>query len=710
VIPITHSLRWQLPIAMAILVVLAPATFLAIAYRQVETTAHQAAAARAQAAADQLATLLAQSTQTRFAETRRIAAGVAVRRLMDHPTDDAREEVTRAFATVVPAGGQLIEVWTRSGERVLSSAMPASAAHLLPAGTMPIGSGIGPLRRDGDRVFSENVAEIPSGSGTTLGFLVVRRPIAAAAARDLLNRLLGQNAALALGNKGGDVWTNLSSVIPPPPIDRAAHGAGEYTSPDGESFIGAGTDIRGTPWSMWVGFPTVVVLQPARAFFRRMVLVSLAFIAISAVIILVMTRSLTTPLHELTQATEAIAGGEYTRRVSTKRQDEIGRLALSINTMTAQVAESHRELERRVQERTAELDRFFSLSLDLLCIADSDGRFVRVNPAWQETLGWSPEELTSRPYIDFVHPDDVAATTEEARTLSSGASALHFENRFRHKDGSYRWLSWKAAAHLEQGLVYGAARDVTDEKRTARDLQQHVDELAAVNHELEAFSYSVSHDLRAPLRHITGFAMLLEEASGESLDADARRYLTTIVNAATRMGQLIDDLLSFSRVGRVPLAQHRVDLNALVRDAQKEVAADLNGRHVHWHFHELPTVDGDRAMLRLVFVNLLSNALKYSATRPRAEIEVGSTRGRNGEEAVIFVRDNGVGFDMQYAHKLFGVFQRLHRADEFEGTGIGLANVRRIVQRHGGRTWADGRPDAGATFYFSLPVERTQPS
>jgi light-regulated signal transduction histidine kinase (bacteriophytochrome) len=196
--------------------------------------------------------------------------------------------------------------------------------------------------------------------------------------------------------------------------------------------------------------------------------------------------------------------------------------------------------------------------------------------------------------------------------------------------------------------------------------------------------------------------MMLGEAASASLDATGRRYLTTITEAATRMGRLIDDLLSFSRVGRTRLVCSRVDLGQVARDAQREVAADLNGRDVSWQFHDLPTVDADPSLLRQVFVNLLSNAVKYSSTRPRATIEVGTTAS-DGHETVVFVRDNGVGFDMQYVDTLFGVFQRLHRSDEFEGTGIGLANVRRIVQRHGGRTWAEGRIDAGATFYFSLP-------
>jgi light-regulated signal transduction histidine kinase (bacteriophytochrome) len=263
-------------------------------------------------------------------------------------------------------------------------------------------------------------------------------------------------------------------------------------------------------------------------------------------------------------------------------------------------------------------------------------------------------------------------------------------------------LSWRAAPIVSRGLVYGAARDVTDRKRFERELEQRATQLAAVNAELEAFSYSVSHDLRAPLRHISGFVALLKASALPKLDAEEARRLQTITDAAGRMGRLIDDLLAFSRMGRTPLGKRRVNLAEVFDDVRRELAADLNGRRVTWKRQALPAVEADPAMLRLVVMNLLSNALKYSRDRQDACIEIGERNG-SGDETVVFVRDNGVGFDMQYVDKLFGVFQRLHRPEDFEGTGIGLANVRRIITRHGGRTWAEGAVQAGATFFFSLP-------
>ena len=196
---------------------------------------------------------------------------------------------------------------------------------------------------------------------------------------------------------------------------------------------------------------------------------------------------------------------------------------------------------------------------------------------------------------------------------------------------------------------------------------------------------------------------MLEDTASSSLDSTMHGHLRSISDATTRLQKMIDDLLSFSRVG-IALARSRVDLNQVVTVAQHQVTLGLSGRDVVWRVDKLPTVEGDASLLQLVFVNLLSNALKYSARCPRSAIEVG-TISSDGADHIVFVRDNGVGFDMKYADRLFGVFQRLHRADEFEGTGIGLANVRRIVERHGGRTWAEGALDCGATFYVALPMD-----
>jgi len=261
-------------------------------------------------------------------------------------------------------------------------------------------------------------------------------------------------------------------------------------------------------------------------------------------------------------------------------------------------------------------------------------------------------------------------------------------------------------------------------------LNKRNQELTAANKELEAFSYTVSHDLRAPLRHVSGFVHQLEEQSAGRLDAQAQRYLTLIQEAASEMGKLIDHLLAFSRMGRAELHPTIMDMNLVLRQALEDLQPELREpigtgpwastcgqpdcpvprgeRHIQLDLAALPKVEADPALMRQVWFNLLSNAVKYTRPRDPARIQVGCQQNSDGE-FVFFVRDNGVGFDMKYAGKLFGVFQRLHRPAEFEGTGIGLANVRRIVSRHGGQTWAEAQPDLGATIYFTLPLHTSGP-
>lgn len=237
--------------------------------------------------------------------------------------------------------------------------------------------------------------------------------------------------------------------------------------------------------------------------------------------------------------------------------------------------------------------------------------------------------------------------------------------------------------------------------RKAEELAQLASELRASNKELESFSYSVSHDLRAPLRHIAGYTELLSELEGGRLSERGTRFLDNIADAASFAGTLVDNLLSFSQMGRSALRLSDVDLGALVASIREELAPDCEGREIEWRLLPMPIIVADAAFLHMALRNLIDNAVKYSHTRERAVIEIGAEQ--HSGEVTVYVRDNGVGFDMQYADKLFGVFQRLHRMEEFEGTGIGLASVRRIIERHDGRVWAESEPEQGATFYFTLP-------
>jgi light-regulated signal transduction histidine kinase (bacteriophytochrome) len=257
----------------------------------------------------------------------------------------------------------------------------------------------------------------------------------------------------------------------------------------------------------------------------------------------------------------------------------------------------------------------------------------------------------------------------------------------------------------QAGLALEQYALLNEQEVLVESLRARSSQLEASNAELEAFSYSVSHDLRAPLRHIEGFTDLLRR--GVVAQEQQQHHLQRISEAAVRMGRLIDDLLTFSRMGRAELRRVPLRLDRMVDDVRADLAPEIEGREVVWQVHPLPEVLADPDLLRLVLYNLLSNAVKYTRGRQPAVIEVGAETGAN--EVTVYIKDNGVGFDMQYVDKLFGVFQRLHHADEFEGIGIGLANVRRIVNRHGGRTWAVSVLGEGATFYISLPARATGP-
>jgi light-regulated signal transduction histidine kinase (bacteriophytochrome) len=259
---------------------------------------------------------------------------------------------------------------------------------------------------------------------------------------------------------------------------------------------------------------------------------------------------------------------------------------------------------------------------------------------------------------------------------------------------------WDEAELDAAGQLRSAIVDIV--LRKAEELAELNDQLVRSNKELEAFSYSVSHDLRAPFRHIVGYSELLKQYEGERLSERGHRYVDTIIESALSAGELVDDLLSFSQMGRATLHPRPIDMDVLVKEVRGRLGIDLSERAVRWEVADLPPAYGDPAMIRLVLQNLLENALKFTRGREPAIVTIGSRT--EGGSTTYFVADNGSGFDMAYVGKLFGVFQRLHRVEDYEGTGIGLANVKRIVEhRHGGRVWADAKLDQGATFYFTLP-------
>jgi PAS domain S-box-containing protein len=422
------------------------------------------------------------------------------------------------------------------------------------------------------------------------------------------------------------------------------------------------------------------------------------------------------PVRTLAEATRTIADHKnYAIRAPVVSDDELGLLTEAFNTMLTEIQE--RDAALRTSE--ARLRAILESALDCIVTIDHEGHIVEFNPAAEKLFGYQRSAAMGSVMADLLIPTTLRAPHHEglAHHLSTG-EAVVLDRRMElgavRADGSECPVEIAITRIPQDGQPMFTAfiRDITDRKRAQKeilelnaDLERRVlartSELEATNHELEAFSYSVSHDLRAPLRHIDGFADLLQRHSSAVLDEKGRRYLGVISQSARTMGQLIDDLLVFSRMGRQEMRDSNVDLNRLVADVRHAHATEAAGRDIVWRIADLPQVQGDPAMLQVVFTNLISNAIKYTSTRAAAEIEIGFTE--TDEETTLFVRDNGVGFEMTYVHKLFGVFQRLHKAEDFEGTGIGLANVRRVIQRHGGRVWAEAEVDHGATFFFTLP-------
>jgi signal transduction histidine kinase len=493
--------------------------------------------------------------------------------------------------TVTIPGQQSAALWiggrpAPDGRGVLE---PAGAAPLLGTSGGPARVGVSALRTVGNVVFYDLATDVPdtasparsaSADSGDRGYVVIRRTLSSAQTSAILSGLIGEGARLQMGNRDGSVWTDWSAVVPTPPIDLTRLTKAEYRAADGW-VVGSLAPVASAPWVVWVELSQTVLLAPARTLLLRMLAMALVGVVLGALLIGIASTRITTPLHALTVAAEAIAAGDYSRRVVSRRRDEIGRLGAAFNVMSAHVQVTHEELERRVRQRTEELE-----------------------------------------------------------------------------------------GTLKQ---------------------------------LESFSYSVSHDLRAPLRAISGFSRILLSEHLDTMSGEAAAHLRRVADGARQMGQLVDDLLAFARLGRAPVRRVRTDPAEIARDVLGDLEPEYADRGVRVSVADLPPCDADPALLKQVYVNLLSNALKFTRERENASVEVGCRTGES--PTVYFVKDNGVGFDMQYADKLFGVFQRLHLQEEFEGTGAGLAIVQRIIRRHDGRVWAESDMGKGTTMYFTIGTD-----
>lgn len=356
---------------------------------------------------------------------------------------------------------------------------------------------------------------------------------------------------------------------------------------------------------------------------------------------------------------------------------------------------------KQTERQLAHLAAIVQSTDDVVISFSPDSRILTWNKGAEKLLGWTEAQAVGQPKWLFVPDARLKESTTLIETVLRKHIPQHIETQRLRKDGSPVDVSITLSPVLLKGRLLGVCetmRDITERKRAEQALLE-------ANEELEAFSYTVSHDLRAPLRSINGFVKILIEDHGRALNNEARRCLGIIHKGAHRMGELIDDLLTFSRLSRSPMELRSIDPKDIIKEAWLELRQDHEGRTIEFIVNDLPRCRGDRRLLKQAWVNLLSNALKYTRPRERARIEIGwSGEDRPSKEVIYWIRDNGVGFDQRYVHKLFAVFQRLHRAEEFEGTGVGLAIVQRIAKRHGGRAWAEGRVDGGAT--ISMMLER----
>jgi PAS domain S-box-containing protein len=367
-------------------------------------------------------------------------------------------------------------------------------------------------------------------------------------------------------------------------------------------------------------------------------------------------------------------------------------------------AERAREESRRADEQRFQLAAIVESSGDAIIATSLEGVIRSWNKGAERLFGYGEEEVVGRPVALLVPPGHQGEEPAFIARMAKGDPVAPFETVRRRKNGSDVDISVTISPirGARRDLVGAsmAARDITDRKRAEADVLRAREATEAANRELEAFSYSVAHDLRAPLRGIDGFSHLLLEDYGRTLDAEGRRYLERVRDAAKHMGRLIDSLLALGRVTQVSLRSQEVDLSELARATAERLRESQPDRVVEFVIGDGLTEKGDGALLGAAIENLLSNAWKFTRNQPKARIEFGAIQ--DGGQTAYFVRDNGAGFDMAFASKLFGVFQRLHRTTEFEGTGVGLATVQRIIQRHGGRVWAEGRVGEGACFHFAL--------
>lgn len=596
-------------------------------------------------------------------------------------------------------------------QKLLAMALVITAIVLLASCAILVAFDLVSLRRDLTREFGTLSDVIAANSTATLAFGAPED------AGEMLETLAAERSVnlAALYDSSGRLFAYYGKSMTPP--EAYVGDAG-----DGQAFSNDKLVTRRAVTQNGKRLGTLVVYTDLRWWYERMWVyiavsigvVSLAFIA-ATVFSTFLRKSITRPVDELSRAAKLVSvQNDFSVRAVRFGDDELGALTDTFNQMLRQLQ------EREAALRDSEAQRLIALEAAGLGTWTYDGatKMCSRDASLNRLLGLEPTPAAAPidDYIARIAAEDRSRVRELLAKAFANHSDIDAEYRIERPDGTVRWVK-------NRGRVIGgksgdtfklaaAVMDITERKRSEEeilrlnaDLEKRVTlrtaELEDSNRNLEAFAYSVSHDLRAPLRIISGYAEVLMEDRGETLPDDHRMCLTRIIDGARKMNRLIDDLLHFSRLGQQPLKLRTTDVDRLIDDVLGELEREVGQRRIEWRRSALPPVACDPGLMRQVLSNLLSNALKYSRPRNPTVIEIGHELKEDMH--VFYIRDNGVGFDSSASPRLFGVFQRLHSAQEFEGNGVGLATAARIVRRHGGRIWAESKVDEGATFYFSLP-------